>query len=129
MGIFDISTKQKSFSVEKKEQIIALLTKEFSQVSQKTSSSKNQLNFKNFSPKNVYLNYDLVVNIESSSDTFTLNFEGELQNLWILVILIILGILFTYGFGLIVIVLFVFLQKKVATKYIENSFEKSKKEA
>ncbi|RXJ67997.1 hypothetical protein CRV08_09315 [Halarcobacter ebronensis] len=128
MGIFDISTQQKSYKIEKKDEVVKLLKEKLFTFSKETESTKSQLTFRKFKPSNVYLYYDLIVDIKAEKESFTLSFEGELQNIWILVVLIVLGILFTYGFGLIIVVLFTFLQKKVATKYIESTFEEIKKE-
>ncbi|QKF80790.1 hypothetical protein [Halarcobacter ebronensis] len=128
MGIFDISTQQKSYKIEKKDEVVKLLKEKLSTFSKETESTKSQLIFRKFKPSNLYLYYDLIVDIKAEKESFTLSFEGELQNVWILVVLIVLGILFTYGFGLIIVVLFTFLQKKVATKYIESTFEEIKKE-
>ncbi|WP_044416607.1 hypothetical protein [Halarcobacter anaerophilus] len=128
MGIFDVTTQVKSHNIEKKDEIITLLKETLSKQSIDTETQKNQLFFKKFkAPKNL-LPYDLKVTTENAKESFSLNFEAELLNVWILVILIVLSIFFTYGIGVILVIIFAYLQKLTATKYIENSFEKIKKE-
>lgn len=128
MGIFDISTQQKSHNIEKNEQIINKLKVDFESLSSDFESNNNLYIFKNFKAPKCLLNYDLKASIKKSKESFTIDFEGELQNAWILVILIILGILFTYGIGVALVAAFAYLQKLTATKYIENTFENIKKE-
>lgn len=128
MGIFDISTQLKSHNTEKKEEIINLLKERFKENSASIEETKNSLVFKKFKGKKVLLNYDLKIDINSSKESFSLDIEGELQNAWILVILIVFSIIFTYGIGVILVIAFTFLQKLTATKFIEESFEKIKKE-
>lgn len=128
MGIFDISTQLKSHNTEKKEEIINLLKERFKENSASIEETKNSLVFKKFKGKKVLLNYDLKIDINSSKESFSLDIEGELQNAWILVILIVFSIIFTYGIGVILVIAFAFLQKLTATKFIEESFEKIKKE-
>lgn len=128
MGIFDISTQLKSHNTEKKEEILNLLKERFKENSASIEETKNSLVFKKFKGKKVLLNYDLKIDINSSKESFSLDIEGELQNAWILVILIVFSIIFTYGIGVILVIAFAFLQKLTATKFIEESFEKIKKE-
>lgn len=51
---------------------------------------------------------------------------GELQDTLILTILIVLAIAFTYGLGIIPIVIFTYLQKVKATKYLQKMLENYK---
>lgn len=128
MGIFDVTTRVKSHNIEKKDEIITLLKETLSKQSIDTETQKNQLFFKKFkAPKNL-LPYNLKMTIENTKESFSINFEAELLNVWILVIFIVLSIFFTYGIGVILVIVFAYLQKLTATKYIENSFEKIKKE-
>jgi len=128
MGIFDISVNLKSHNMDKKDKIINSLKERFENRSKELETNSDFLLFKKFkAPKNL-LPYDLKMEIINSKESFSLNFEGELLNVWILVILIVLSIFFTYGIGIALIIVFAYLQKLVAKKYIEDCFEKSKKE-
>ncbi|XOB62500.1 hypothetical protein ACMC56_01510 [Campylobacterota bacterium DY0563] len=128
MGIFDISTQQKSHNIEKKDEIINNLINTFEPISEEFESNNNLYIFKKFKAEKTFLSYDLKATVRDSKESFTIDFEGELQNAWILVILIVLGILLTYGIGVILVAVFAYLQKKSSTKYIEITFEKLKKE-
>ncbi|WP_320035846.1 hypothetical protein [Halarcobacter sp.] len=128
MGIFDISTQQKSHNIEKKDEIINNLINTFEPISEEFESNNNLYIFKKFKAEKTFLSYDLKATVRESKESFAIDFEGELQNAWILVILIVLGILLTYGIGVILVAAFAYLQKKSSTKYIETTFEKLKKE-
>lgn len=128
MGIFDISTQQKSHNIEKKDEIINSLNETFKPLCAEFESNNDLFVFKKFKAEKCFLSYDLKASVKESKESFTIDFEGELQNVWILVLLIVLGILFTYGIGVIVVAAFAYLQKKSSTKYIENSFGKIKKD-
>jgi len=121
MGFFDLSINKKLDS--NKKEIIEKLKKNFSPLSDESTLEKDTLTFKNFKAKKTLLTYDLCIEIESSKNSISLNIFGELLNVWILVVLILLGILFTYGFGVIILVLFVYFQKLTATKYINKILE------
>lgn len=118
MGIFDINIVREF--KQDKEQLINNLKEKLSPLSNESEHEKNTLLFKNFKAKGTLLTYDVSVDIEKSKNDISLNIDGELLNVWILVILIVLGILFTYGLGLILIVGFAYYQKIVATKYINK---------
>ncbi|RXJ85631.1 hypothetical protein [Arcobacter sp. CECT 8985] len=128
MGIFDISIQQKSHNIEKKDEIINRLNDTFKTLSEEFESNNDLFVFKKFKAEKCFLSYDLKATVKKTKESFTIDFEGELQNVWILVILIVIGILVTYGIGVILIAFFAYLQKKSSTKYIENTFEKIKKE-
>ena len=128
MGIFDISTQKKSHNIEKKEEIINNLNEKFKAISDEYESNNNLFIFKKFKAEKSFLSYDLKVTVKESKESFTIDFEGELQNVWVLVLLIVLGILFTYGIGVILVAAFAYLQKKSSTKFIETSFEQIKKD-
>lgn len=121
MGLFDINIR-KEIQVDK-DKLIKQLEQELTLSSEELNIEKNTLLFKNFKPKGTFVNYDLNINLEKSKNSISLDIFGELLNVWIFVIIIVLGILFTYGIGVIIIVLFVYYQKIVATKYLNKFLE------
>ncbi len=72
------------------------------------------------------MKYNLSINLEKSNKGFNLSIDGELQQLYvlILVVLIILSILFTFGIGVIFVVAFAYLQKQSTTKVINSLLDK-----
>lgn len=122
MGLFDVSIK-KDLKITK-EELISYLKKSFSSSSDEVIEEKNYLLFKYFKAKGAFLNYDLKIEINTSKNTISLDVFGELLNVWIMVIIIIAGILFTYGIGVILLVAFVYYQKIVVNKFINNTLNK-----
>ena len=121
MGFFDVSMN-KEVKVSK-EEILTYLKKEFTPLCNETTIENKSILFQNFKAKGTLLTYDLNINIEKTKDRQLLEIDGELLNVWILVIIIVLGILFTYGIGVILIVGFAYYQKVAATKYINKILE------
>lgn len=125
MGIFDITIKK---DLEKnKDVLIEELKKKFTPLSEETSVEKNHLFFKAFKPEGTLLTYDLKVDISTSKKSISLNIFGELLNVWIMVIIIVVGILFTYGIGVILLIAFVYYQKTVGTKFVNKILDSIKK--
>lgn len=126
MGLFDIQIK-KDIQTQKDE-VINYLENKLTPFSKDTTISEKTLFFKGFKPKSSLLTYDLNIDIEKSKKSISLNIFGELLHVWILVILIVTGILFTYGIGVILVIVFVFYQKITATKYLNNLLDNIPKE-
>lgn len=115
MGIFDIHIKK----VEKQEKEILLKIEELIKPNSKeTELVASLLLAKNFKIKNSLLSYDLKIDSTKNS----LIIEGELKEVLVLTILILLSILFTYGIGVILVVLYTYYQKIKATKYLEKIY-------
>lgn len=101
MGLFDVYIER---NLEKsKIEVVNYLKNELTPLSKNTTTSENSLIFENFKPKYSLLNYNLEIVANESKKNISLNIFGELQNLWVLVILIIIGILLTYGIGVILL--------------------------
>jgi hypothetical protein len=126
MGLFDIQIK-KDIQTQKDE-VINYLENKLTPFSKDTTISEKTLFFKGFKPKSSLLTYDLNIDIEKSKKSISLNIFGELLHVWILVILVVTGILFTYGIGVILVIVFVFYQKITATKYLNNLLDNIPKE-
>lgn len=126
MGLFDIQIK-KDIQTQKDE-VINYLENKLTPFSKDTTISEKTLFFKGFKPKSSLLTYDLNIDIEKSKKSISLNIFGELLHVWILVILVVTGILFTYGIGVILVIVFVFYQKITATKYLNNFLDNIPKE-
>lgn len=121
MGFFDVVINKELKAV--KEELVSKLEKKLAPLSDETIKEKNSLLFKNFKAEGTLLNYDLSIEIEKSKESLSLNIFGELLNVWIMVIIIVAGILFTYGLGVILLVAFVYYQKVVVTKYINKTLD------
>lgn len=126
MGLFDIQIK-KDIQTQKDE-VINYLENKLTPFSKDSTISNNTLFFKGFKPKSSLLTYDLNIDIEKSKRCISLNIFGELLYVWILVILVVTGILFTYGIGVILVIIYVFYQKTVTTKYLNNLLDNIPKE-
>lgn len=121
MGLFDVSIN-KELQITKDELLSQLKTK-FTSSSDETILEKNSLVFKNFKAQGTLLTYDLSIEVTPSKNSISLNIFGELLNVWIMVVIIVAGILFTYGLGVILLVAFVYYQKVVVTKYINKTLD------
>ncbi len=126
MGFFDIHIKKDLET--KKDEVIKYLENKLNPFCKDSTISEKTLFFKGFKPKSSLLTYDLNIDIEKSKKSISLNIFGELLHVWILVILVVTGILFTYGIGVILVILFVFYQKTLATKYINKLLDNIPKE-
>ena len=115
MGIFDLSIQK---DIKRTDNILEVLDKELSPNSKQSALiEKNSMKLEKFRTPNSVLKYNLDIDVKNRS----LTIEGELQNVWVLVIVIIFSILYTQGIGVILVVDFVYLHKMFATKYIESS--------
>lgn len=121
MGFFDIHFEKELKT--SKEEVINLLKTKITPFSKESNAPKNSLIFKNFKQDHSLLQYDLKVDINESKKYISLNIYGELLNVWILVIFIVLSILFTYGIGVILIIAYTYYQKKVSVKFLDKIFE------
>lgn len=126
MGLFDVGIKEEISSKKTKKEILHSIEKNIENYSNETSKIYNDTITLN-SFKSSILRYDLSINIDKSNNGFNLSIHGELQQFYILIflVLIILSILFTFGIGVIFIVIFAFLQKKSSTKSINTLINNS----
>lgn len=113
MGFFDIQI-QKDITLTKEQQ--TQLKNNLLEKSKEAKEEKRSFECKAFKLSSASLRYNL--SVVASKNSLTIN--GELQHVLLLTVLIVLAILFTYGFGVIVIVAYAFYQKRLATKYIEE---------
>lgn len=118
MGFFDIHIK-KDLETQKDE-VVKYLENKLTPFCKDSTFSDTTLFFKSFKPESSLLTFDLNIDIEKSKKSLSLNIFGELLHVWILAILVVTGILFTYGVGVILVIVFVYYQKTVATKYLNN---------
>ena len=124
MGLFDISIK-KELSLKSKDEPLNLLSEQISSDSKDSiSTEKNKFTLDNFSPKGIFLKFNLEVKIENENKKDFLTIDGELQQVLLFVILIVLSILFTYGIGVILIIGFIYYQKHTASKYLNHILDK-----
>ena len=119
MGLFDVVLEKELKSKKSKEEILDLFKTELSNDSKKEPSFENGiLSLENFRAPTSLLKYNLSLNLEKSNNTYNLTIDGELQQVIIILFIIIFSILFTYGFGVVLVVAVAFLQKKFAEKYL-----------
>ena len=116
MGIFDVSIKKTNHSKTSLETFKETLTSS----SQEVSSDQQSLTAHFYKPKGSLLTYHLTITKEHNE----LFIEGELQGVIYLVVLIVLGILFTYGVGVILVAGYAYLQKKTAEKELNLLIER-----
>jgi len=117
MGLFDVSL-QKEINVNKEQ--LNELKKSLEQSATQSKVTNNRLEITEFKLNYSLLKYNLIIEAFKNKLTVT----GELQQVLLLTILIVLAILLTYGFGVIVIVAYAYYQKRVATKFLEEVLEK-----
>lgn len=122
MGLFDI-TINKELNITKDE-LISKLEKKLNSLSAETIKEKDSLLFKNFKADGALLTYDLNIVIQQSKSSISLNILGELLNVWFMVVIIVLGILYTYGVAIIILVAFAYYQKKVSTQFLNKLLDK-----
>ena len=122
MGLFDI-TINKELNITKDE-LISKLEKKLNSLSAETIKEKDSLLFKNFKADGALLTYDLNIVIQQSKSSISLNIFGELLNVWFMVVIIVLGILYTYGVAIIILVAFAYYQKKVSTQFLNKLLDK-----
>ena len=113
MGLFDLTIK-KELQSEDKNKVLKYLKDTLCSDDYKYSTEDKTIIIENFKAKNALLKYNLTVSNENDG----LYIEGELQQVWILTILIILSILFTQGIGVILIVAVTYYQKVFTSKYL-----------
>jgi len=120
MGFFDV-TLQKDISFNKNQ-----LNELKSSLDKQATQSKvvnNRLEVTHFQRDSSWLKYNLTV--QAFKNKLTIN--GELQQVIMLTVLIVLAILLTYGFGVILVVAYTYYQKREATKYLEALVAKIEK--
>lgn len=121
MGLFDVGIKKKLTSKKSKEEILNTIKDEIKDFSEeKVNIKEENLSLVGF--KSSILKYNLSINLDKSNLGHELIIDGELQQfyVWILIILVIVSILFTYGIGVILVVAFTYLQKQSSTKFIND---------
>ena len=123
MGLFDININKEL----EKETTLDYLEKKLYKYSNETiSKDKNLLTLEKFKSEKSILKYNLKISTQNFENKKYLRIEGELQNVWIFVILVILSILLTQGLGIIPVILFVYYQKVVNTKFLEDILDNFK---
>ncbi len=124
MGLFDVILEKELKAKKSKEEILGLIKTELSNDSKKEPSFENGiLSVENFRAPTSLLKYNLSINLEKSDNKYNLTVNGELQQVIIMLFIIIFSILFTYGLGVILVVVVAFLQKKFAEKYLTKIIE------
>ncbi len=125
MGLFDV-VLQKELNIKKpKKELLTLIKSELSSSSRnKPSFESGILSLNNFRAPTSILKYNLSLDLEKSDNKYFLTVNGELQQVILLVFVILFSILFTYGFGVILVVAFVFFQKKFVERYLTKTIEK-----
>lgn len=121
MGLFDVVIREEITSQKSKKEISKVLEDKIKVYSDEQVSTKDDVIILN-SFKSSILKYNLSINLDKSNKGFNVAIDGELQQFYILIFLalIILSILFTFGIGVIFVVVFAFLQKRSTTKVINS---------
>ncbi|WP_419770811.1 MAG: hypothetical protein ACNI3C_03230 [Candidatus Marinarcus sp.] len=126
MGVFDVAL-QRSLKADDKNKILDYFQNELKPRSKEPiAPNKEGFTLEKFREKKSLMQYNLSVSVTPTKEGHLLSIEGELQNLWIIVVFIALGVLFTYGVGLVVVIAFVYFQKVVATNYFNALIDRFK---
>ena len=120
MGFFDVSL-HKDISLDKNQ--LNELKSDLEKYSTQTKVVNNRLEATFFQLDSSWLKYNITV--QSFKNKLTLN--GELQQVIMLTVLIVLAILLTYGFGVVIVVAYAYYQKVKATQYLEETLSKVQK--
>ena len=124
MGIFDLAIRNELNSKKTKQEILNTIKDNVKDFSKEDVIIENEkLSLIGF--KSSILKYNLSIDLDKSNSKYKVIIDGELQQFYILIflVLIILSILFTYGIGVIIVIVFAYLQKLSTTKFV-NSFLK-----
>lgn len=124
MGLFDLAIRQEISSQRSKEEILNSIEKKLKKFSLETPKFlEGTLIINDF--KTSIIKYNLSINLEKTPKGFNILIEGELKQLYVLILvaLIILSIVLTAGIGVVFIVLFTYLQKHYATKFINSTIK------
>ncbi|WP_072679635.1 hypothetical protein [Arcobacter sp. LA11] len=125
MGLFDVGIRKEISSQKNKEEVLQSIKNSIEEYSQETSNIENgTIILNNF--KYSILKYNLSINLNKSNKDFDLSIDGELQQFYVLILvaLIILSILFTFGIGVIFVVAFAYLQKSSTSKVLNSFIQK-----
>ena len=123
MGLFDIQISKEL----ENDKTVDYLEKTLQKYSNETiSREKDTLVLDKFQGEKSFLKYNLNAKKDKFQGKDFLVIDGELQNVWLFVILVILSILLTKGIGILPVILFVYYQKSVNTKFIKELINNSK---
>ena len=120
MGLFDISIKKQIQLKNSKEHFYEFMKKKLTKDKEYEIKLENNTLSVEKCHLDTLLKYNTQIQITKNKNENQLIINGELHDTLILAILIILAILLTYGFGVILVVGYTYLQKKKATNYLEK---------
>ncbi|MDZ7817238.1 MAG: hypothetical protein U5K55_00930 [Aliarcobacter sp.] len=122
MGMFDIQFSNKIKSTYGNIHIFEFLKKQLQKDKTYTNRVEENTLFMEKCKINTLLRYNLEIDIQTNKKdkTSEIIVNGELHDTLLLAILVILSIIFTYGFGIILVIAFTYYQKIVATKQLQT---------
>lgn len=119
MGLFDINIKRK-MKIDTKDYFFEFIKKNLTKNKEyETKIEKNCLTIDKCHLHSL-LKYNTNIEIIENKQEKEVVINAQLHDTLILAILVILAILLTYGFGVVFVVAFTYLQKRKATKYLET---------
>ena len=120
MGLFDVTIKDKLKKENLNKEFLDFMKKNIlKQKDYATTQDNHSLTFSK-SHLDTLLRYNTKIEIDSSKKQREINIEAELADTLVLTVLILLGILLTYGVGVIIVIVFAYFQKRKATAYLET---------
>ena len=128
MGMFDVEFHENLNLKEGNSNLFEFIKKQFlKNKNYEIKIEKNSLNIEKLQLGS-FLRYKLNITTSTNKKEKTSQaiITAELQNTLILTIFIILAIAFTYGLGIIPIIMFTYFQKVKATKYLKELLENYK---
>lgn len=124
MGLFDVSVNKEITSKKTRDEMLDFLDKKLKNDSYKEMDrTATSILLDKYKAPGTYLKYNVNIDFEKQKEKIKLNIYGELQDVWFFVVFIVLAILFTQGIAIIPLVGFVYYQKRVVSKYLEELLE------
>lgn len=125
MGLFDVNIRKELKTQKNIDEVQTLIKENISEYSNELAKVEgNSISLDGF--KSSILKYNITATLQKSNQGFTLVLDGEIQQFYVLIlfVLIIVGILFTFGIAIIFIVAFAYLQKQSTKKFIDSLLDK-----
>lgn len=128
MGMFDIQFSNKIKLSYGNIHVFEFLKKQLQKEKTYINRVEENVLYVNKCKIKTLLRYNLEIDIQTNKNdkSSEINVYGELHDTLLLAILVILSIAFTYGLGIILVIIFTYYQKVVATKQLETLIQNYK---
>jgi hypothetical protein len=121
MGLFDVNIRQELESKKTEEGFLDYLEKKLKNDTYKElNKTPSTLTLDKYKAPNAFMKFNLSITFDTINNKEYLCVDGELQDVWFLVVFIVLAILLTQGIAIIPLIGFVYYQKRLVSKYLEE---------